>query len=129
MKYGVSRKGDLLTWKIIRAAIEVHRHLGPGLLESNYEECLCAELLAAGHKVARQILVPIFYKGIRLQSSYRLDLIVDETVVVEIKSVEKIAPIHRAQVLSYLKCTKLPKGLILNFNTCVLTDGIKRISL
>jgi GxxExxY protein len=129
MRNECSQTGDRLTWKIIRGAIEVHRHLGPGLLESTYEECLCVELRAAGMNVERQRLIPVFYKGNRLQSCYRLDLIVDATVVVEVKSVDKIAPIHSAQVLTYLKCAKLPRGLIFNFNTAVLSDGIKRISL
>jgi GxxExxY protein len=120
---------DLLTERIIGAAIEVHRQLGPGLLESIYEECLCLELADAGIAVVRQTLIPVVYKARRLAASYRADLIVANEVVVEIKSNEKLVEVHQAQLLTYLRVTGLHTGLLFNFNTAVLSKGIKRISL
>jgi GxxExxY protein len=118
-----------LTSRIIGAAIEVHRILGPGLLESTYEECLDHELRALGLKVRRQLTVPVMYKGKRLDAAYRLDLLVENLVVVEIKAVDKLVRLHQAQMLTYLRHTGLRVGLILNFNTPVLPNGIKRVSL
>ena len=116
-----------LTDKIIGAAIEVHRHLGPGLLESAYEECLCYELSRLGLRFKRQVHLPIHYKGIKLESAYRMDLLVEDTVVVEIKATEETPAIYSAQVLTYLKAAGLRVGLLMNFNVPVLKKGLKRI--
>jgi GxxExxY protein len=118
-----------LSEKIIGAAIEVHRSLGPGLLESTYEECLHSELEEQQLSVRRQMVVPLTYKGRQLSSIYRLDLLVERTVIIEVKAVEKLGAIHLAQMLTYLRHTGLQVGLILNFNTTILRDGIKRVVL
>lgn len=115
--------------RIIGAAIEVHRHLGPGLLESNYEECLCLEFADIGLKFREQVAIPVIYKGHTLKNCYRPDLIVENAVIVEVKCVEKLVPVHTAQVMTYLKHTGIHLGLLFNFNTAVLTDGMKRIVL
>ena len=115
--------------KIIQAAIEVHRHLGPGLLESAYEECLCYEVSKTGLSFKRQQNLPVEYKGIKLDCGYRLDLVVEEKVIVELKSVEKLLPIHQAQLLTYLRLSELKLGLLINFNSALLKDGIKRMVL
>lgn len=112
---------------IIGAAIEVHKTLGPGLLESAYEQCLCHELKLRGLPFERQKELPVIYKGIRLDCGYRLDIVVEETVILELKSCEKIEPIHKAQLLTYLKLSGISLGLILNFNTILMRDGIVRI--
>jgi GxxExxY protein len=116
-----------LTEAIIGAAIEVHRHLGPGLLESTYESCLAFELNQRGLTVERQKELPVVYKGVRIDCGYRIDLLVDGVVVLELKAVEKLLPIHEAQLLSYLKLSGLKIGLMLNFNVRQLTEGIRRI--
>lgn len=116
-----------VTGKIIGCAIEVHRHLGPGLLESTYEACLLHELVNAGLSVQKQVNMPLVYKSINLEHGYRLDLIVENTVVVEVKMVEAIADVHVAQTLTYLKLSGAKVGLIINFNVLKLTDGIKRL--
>lgn len=116
-----------LTEKIIGAAIEVHRHLGPGLLESAYETCLAYELEQLGLAVERQKPLPLVYKQIRLDQGYRLDLLVEGKVIVEVKVVEQIMPVHEAQVLSYLKLSGRRIGLLLNFNVKLLKDGIHRL--
>ncbi len=116
-----------LTGLILAAAIEVHRILGPGLLESIYIECLEHELRARGLAFVRQLTVPITYKGTRLRSSYRVDLIVDDRVVVEVKSVDVLAPVYKAQVLTYMRVTGKPAGLLINFNVPRLMDGVKRL--
>ena len=116
-----------ITSSIIKAAIEVHKHLGPGLLESAYQSCLAHELHLMGLSFEKEKGLPIEYKGIKLYCGYRLDLIVEKTVIVEIKAVDKLLPIHEAQVMTYLKLTGLRLGLLLNFNTPVIKDGIKRI--
>lgn len=113
---------------VLRCAIEVHRCLGPGLLESAYESALCIELTDAGLSFARQVGVPLFYKG-HLVSEYRPDLVVANRVVVEIKSVTRIEPVHVAQILTYLRVTSTQVGLLLNFNTAVLKQGIRRVVL
>ncbi|HEX8843319.1 MAG TPA: GxxExxY protein [Pyrinomonadaceae bacterium] len=118
-----------MTERIIGAAIEVHRALGPGLLESAYEECLCYELSLDKLNVRRQVPLPVVYKGIKLDCGYRIDLIVEEKVIVELKTVEKLLPIHQAQLLTYLKLGEFKTGLLLNFSSAVLKDGIKRIVL
>jgi GxxExxY protein len=112
---------------VIGAAIEVHRHLGPGLLESLYEMALCRELWLRGLRVQRQVPVRVSYKGVELESQVRLDLLVNSAVVAEVKSVERLAPIHRAQLLTYLKLTGHPVGLLFNFNVELLKHGMKRI--
>ena len=118
-----------ITGQVIGAAIEVHKRLGPGLLESIYEECLCIELGKRNISFERQKEVNIEYRGIRLDSKYRLDLVVSKLVVVELKTVNELAPIHDAQILSYLKLTGLKIGLLINFNVPVLKEGIKRLAL
>jgi GxxExxY protein len=115
-----------LTEKSIGAAIEVHRHLGPGLLESAYETCLAYELGQLGLAVERQKALPLVYKEIRLDQGYRLDLLVEQKVIVELKVVERITPVHEAQVLSYLRFSGCRIGLLLNFDVKLLKDGIRR---
>jgi len=115
-----------ITEQAIGAAIEVHKSLGPGLLESAYEECLCPELTLRGIQFQRQRPLPIEYKGMRLDCGYRIDLQVEGEVVLEIKAVETIEPIHEAQLLTYLKLRGWKVGLLLNFNVPVLKDGICR---
>jgi GxxExxY protein len=115
--------------RVIGLAIDVHQHLGPGLLESTYEECLCLELSHAGIEHQRQVDVPIVYKGIRLDCGYRLDLLVDQTLVVEVKAVERLLPVHTAQILTYLRLTGHKVGLLMNFNAVLLKDGLRRVVL
>ena len=115
-----------ITEAILGAAIEVHRALGPGLLESTYEECLCHELALRGLTFKRQIDLPVDYKGIRLDCGYRLDVVVEDAVIVELKSVEKLVPVHEAQLLTYLRLSGKKVGLLINFNVAVLKDGIVR---
>jgi GxxExxY protein len=118
---------DPLTERIIGLAIEVHRVLGPGLLESNYEECLCWELREARLAFMRQFRVPIVYKGVDLGNPYRVDIVVENRLIVEVKAIDRFAPVHEAQVLTYLKHTGLPVGLLFNFNTPVLREGMRRL--
>jgi GxxExxY protein len=120
---------DPLTEKIIGSAIEVHKILGPGLLESAYEECLCHELSTAGIAYWRQVAMPVHYKSVRLDCGYRADLVVQDSVLVELKAVEKLLPIHKAQLLSYLKLCGLRTGLLLDFNVPLLRDGLVRMVL
>jgi GxxExxY protein len=115
-----------LTELLIGCAIEVHRTLGPGLLESAYEVCLCRELSLRGIHFERQVAIPVEYKGVKLDCGYRADLIVTDMILVEIKAVDQLAPIHDAQLLSYLKLTGLKVGLLINFNECMLRYGIRR---
>ena len=115
-----------LTHEVIGAAIEVHRKLGPGLLESAYKECLCRELILRGVPFERERALPLEYKGIRLECGYRVDLLVGGIVVVEIKAVEVLAPIHDAQLLTYLRIGGWRVGLLINFNVVVLKNGIHR---
>jgi GxxExxY protein len=124
----MSNRAELneLTGKIIGAAIEVHRHLGPGLLESAYETCLAYELEKLGLSFERQHALPLVYKEIRLDQWYRVDLLVVRRVIVELKVVDQIAPVHEAQVLSYLRFSGCEIGLLLNFNVKLLKDGIRR---
>ena len=116
-----------VTEKIIGAAIEVHRHLGPGLLESAYDECLCYEMSRAGLRFERQVHLPIDYKGLHLDCAYRMDLVVEDCVIVEIKAVDEIHPIYQAQLLTYLKASGKRVGLLINFNVVILKNGIKRL--
>ena len=118
---------DNLTEKIIGAAIEVHRALGPGLLESAYEECLAHELSLVNISFERQVPLPVSYKSIQLDCGYRLDLVVERAVVLELKAVDTLHPIHEAQLLTYLKLGGWPIGLLINFNVPVLRKGIKRM--
>jgi GxxExxY protein len=118
-----------ITQAVIGAGIEVHRALGPGLLESVYEECLCRELDLQQVQFERQYHLPVDYKGIRLDCGYRLDLLVAGTVVLEIKAVERLLPIHQAQLLTYLKLGGWKVGLLMNFNVSVLKQWIKRVVL
>ena len=118
---------NLLTERIIGAAIEVHRHLGAGLLESIYEECLCYELSQSGLRFQRQLHLPIRYKGMQLDSAYTVDLVIEDSVVAEIKATEGTAPVHCAQLLTYLRASSKEVGLLINFNVPVLKDGLKRI--
>jgi len=117
---------NLITDQIIGSAIEVHRILGPGLLESAYEECLCRELALRKIKFERQLTLPVEYKGVKLDCGYRLDLLVSDVVVVEIKAMDCILPIHEAQLLTYLKLGGWHVGLLINFSVDVLKNGIKR---
>ena len=115
-----------LTAAIRAAAIEVHRHLGPGLLESAYEECLCYELRRRGLAFDRQKPLPIEYKNVRLDCDFRIDVLVEDKVLLELKSVESLLPVHEAQLLTYLRLSKTKVGLLLNFNVPLTTDGIVR---
>ena len=116
-----------LTSQIIAASIEVHKRLGPGLLESGYEACLVYELHKRGLKAIRQVEMPIIYDEVKIDVGYRIDIMVEDTVVLELKSVEKIIPLHEAQLLSYLKLSGKKVGLLINFNVTRLKDGITRM--
>jgi len=116
-----------LTGKIIGAAIEVHKALGPGLLESAYEECLCYEFQQKKMSFERQKPLPIIYKEVELDCGYKLDVVVENIIILELKACEKIEPIHEAQLLTYLKLSGMKVGLLINFNVPVLKDGIKRL--
>lgn len=120
-------RADELSKAVIGAAIDVHRELGPGLLESAYEACLCHELSLRRVTFERQVALPVLYKGIRLDCGYRLDIVVENLVILELKAIEQIMPIHEAQLLTYLRLRKLWLGLLLNFNVSKMTAGIKRI--
>jgi GxxExxY protein len=115
-----------LTEKIIGSAIEVHRAIGPGLFESVYEECLCQEMTLRGLKFRRQVFVPVIYKGVEIDCKYRLDLLVEELVVLELKTVDRVLPIHEAQLLTYMRLLSKPVGLIINFKVPALRHGIVR---
>jgi len=119
-------KLNSITEKIIGCCIEVHKYLGPGLLESTYEECLLYELHQSGFFVERQKEIPVMYKTVRLDCGYRIDLLVEKEIVLELKAVDKILPIHEAQILTYLKLSKKSVGLLINFNSLILTKGLKR---
>ncbi|MGD0468673.1 MAG: GxxExxY protein [Terriglobales bacterium] len=118
---------DKISHRIIGAAIEVHRHLGPGLLESAYQSCLAFELKQLGLEVEEQKPLPVVYKQVKLDCGYRLDLVVEDEIIVEIKAIEKLLPIHDAQLLSYLRLAKKRAGLLMNFHVPVLKNGLKRI--
>jgi GxxExxY protein len=122
-------ENDRLTEKVIGLAIEVHRQLGPGLLESAYEECLCLEFKETGLAFRRQVPLPIIYKSIRLDCGYRLDLLIEDQLILELKAVEGLLPIHEAQVLTYMRLSGIRTGLLLNFNSTVLKNGIRRLML
>ncbi|MBV8683007.1 MAG: GxxExxY protein [Caulobacteraceae bacterium] len=116
-----------LTGEIVDAGLKVHRALGPGLLESAYEHCLAFELSSRGLDVERQVAMPIVYRGVRMDAVYRLDLVVRKEVIVEVKAVEAISPLHEAQLLTYLRLSDLPIGYLLNFNVKLFKDGVRRL--
>lgn len=120
---------DELSNQVIGCALEVHRNLGPGLLESTYEQCLAYELKASGIPFKLQHPLPVEYKSIKLDCGYRIDILIDERIIVELKSVDKILPIHQAQLLTYMKLASISIGLLINFNVKYLRDGIKRMVL
>jgi len=120
-------ENDSVTEKVIGCAIEVHRNLGPGLLESTYCECLSWELGDAGLSYARQVEIPVIYKGRRLSAMYRADFVVADHVVVEIKAIDRLAPVHEAQLLTYMKHAGIRVGLLFNFHSAVLKDGLRRL--
>lgn len=115
-----------ITEKIIGCAIEVHKQLGPGLLESAYEECLAYELNNLGLKIERQKAVPVVYKNIKLDCGYRLDILVEDLVIIELKTVDILNPVHEAQILTYMKFARKNIGLLINFNVTLLKNGLKR---
>lgn len=123
------RKTEQTGRSILNAALAIHRALGPGLLESVYEVCLAHELQKCGHGVMAQVPMPVVYEDVRLDAGYRIDLIVDGDVIVEVKSVEALAPVHEAQVLTYLKLSGRRLGYLINFNVALLKQGIKRLIL
>jgi GxxExxY protein len=129
LEHGVTEKQrfDALTEAIIGAAIEVHKALGPGLLESAYVPCLMHELSLRGLSCRTEVTVPVVFKGVKLDCGYRLDLLVEEEIVVELKAVENLQPVHQAQVITYLKLTGKAVGLLINFNVPLLKDGIRRL--
>lgn len=118
---------DRLTQQIIGAAIDVHRHTGPGLMESAYEECLCYELSQLGLGFKRQVPLPLSYKGSKLDCGYKMDIVVEDAVILELKTVDDLLPVHTAQLLTYLKLSGKKVGLLMNFNEPVLKKGIKRL--
>jgi GxxExxY protein len=122
-------KFDALSNHLIGCAIEVHRHLGPGLLQSVYEQCLATELTGMGIPYQSQLELPVKYKGKIIDCGYRIDILVDNSIIVELKSTEKLVPIHDAQILTYMKMSNIKTGLLINFNVPVLKDGIKRFVL
>jgi GxxExxY protein len=123
----VEGRFDGITGAVIGAAIDVHRALGPGLLESGYQRCLAYELSLRGVAFVRERPIPILYKGEQVPCGYRADLIVADCVIVEVKAVDKLAPIHHAQMMTYLRLTGLSTGLLINFNVATLTTGIRRV--
>jgi len=122
-------KFDELSNRVIGCAIEVHRNLGPGLLESAYEKCLAYELGYNGIRYALQVPVPVDYKGVHMECGYRIDMLVDERLIIELKSVDKLSSIHQAQLLTYMKLTQIETGLLMNFNVRMLKNGIQRFVL
>ena len=125
-EYLVAEPGPVLTGRIIGLAIKVHRRLGPGLLESAYEKCLSRELQHAGLTHARQVDLPLVYEDVQIESSYRADIVVEDKVLLELKSVEQLLPVHLAQTLTYLRLSGCGVGLLMNFGSVRLTDGIRR---
>jgi len=128
--FEVQRKAlNDLTGKVIGLCIEIHRELGPGLLESAYEECLAYELSCAGLRFERQKPLPVVYKQVLLDCGYRLDIVVEETLILELKAVMELTPLHEAQLLTYLKLARQPLGLLINFNVPALKQGLKRVAI
>ena len=122
-------KHEELSKEIIGAAIEVHKLLGPGLLESAYEDCMVYELKIKGLNLERQKAVPVVYKSIKLDCGYRLDILVENKIIIEIKSIDAMAPVHEAQILTYMKFSGVNVGLLINFNVTILKNGLKRYVL
>ena len=122
-----AQRGNEITQEIIGACIEIHREIGPGLLESAYEECLCYELSQRGLNFERQKPLPVRYKAVQLDCGYRIDLVIEDAVIVELKTVESLLPVHEAQLLTYLKLTGIELGLLINFNVRMLKDGVRRM--
>ena len=122
-------KFDDLSNKVIGCALSVHRELGPGLLESTYEQCLCYELSKAGIQFERQKEFPVRYQGVEIDCGYRIDLLIEGTLIIELKSVDKLERIHEAQLLTYMKLSNVEIGLLINFNSVLLRDGIRRMVL
>ena len=120
---------ESLSKDVLGAAIEVHKHLGPGLLESAYEECLSFELVQRGYKIEQQKPIPVVYKEIKLDCGYRIDILVEDKLVLELKSVDCFNPVHEAQILTYMKFAQKKIGLLINFNVTLLKNGIKRYVL
>lgn len=120
---------DKLSNRVLGCAIEVHRELGPGLLESTYERCLAFELKLNGIEFKSQHPLPVIYKGLQLECGYRVDLLIENKLIIELKSVEKLNNVHQAQLLTYMKLADVPTGLLINYNTVKLKDGIKRFVL
>jgi len=124
----LSHGGDL-SERVIGLAIEVHRHLGPGLLESSYEQCLCFELKSSGIDHHRQVPLPVVYKDVRLDCGYRMDIVVEHALIVEIKAIERVTPVHEAQMLTYLRLSGPHVGLLMNFNSVTLRQRLRRFVL
>ncbi|HEX8463605.1 MAG TPA: GxxExxY protein [Abditibacterium sp.] len=118
---------NILSGEVIDAAMDVHREIGPGLLESAYEECLCYELTERGIKFRRQVELPVRYKSVNLNCGYRLDIVIEDLIILELKAVASLEPIHTAQILTYLRLSGLSLGFLLNFNVPLLKDGVKRL--
>lgn len=118
---------NLLTGRILNAALEVHKNLGPGLLESVYEVCLCKELHHSGLVFSRQVYLPVYYKGIDLDVDFKIDILVENEIIIELKAVEILLPVHHAQLLTYLKLSNKRVGLLINFNVPILKEGFKRM--
>jgi GxxExxY protein len=123
----ISEEIEQLATAVVHAAFSVHRALGPGLLESTYHECLAIELSVAGYRLRREQLLPLTYRGHVIQNAYRLDLLVNDQLLVELKAIESVQPIHRVQLTTHLRLLKLPLGLLINFNTPLIKDGITRV--
>jgi GxxExxY protein len=124
-----SRRAELAATAAVDAGLKVHRALGPGLLESAYEHCLAFELTRRGLYLERQVCLPIVYENITLEANYRLDIVVDHVLIIEIKAVELLLPLHHAQILTYLKLSGMHLGLLMNFNVALFRQGLKRVAL
>src|SRR3982751_6666936 len=118
---------NAISGKIIDCSIRVHTSLGPGMLEGAYEICLVHELVGAGYNVQSQLILPINYRGTKLDAGYRIDLLIDSSVIVELKAIDRLLPVHEAQLLSYLRMSELKLGLLINFNVKRLVDGVRRV--
>lgn len=130
-EHGSTASGRLneLGGAIVGAALTVHRALGPGLLESVYEHCLAQQLRAEGFQVGQQVPVPVVYDGVKLDAGFRIDILVEHTVIIEVKAIDALAPVHTAQVLTYLRFAERKLGYLINFNTVLLKDGVRRLIL
>ncbi len=125
----MKRKFSDLSHRVIGSAIEVHRHLGPGLLESTYQQCLARELHLAGISFKSEYPLPVEYKGIHLDCGYRIDLLIEDTIILELKSVAQLKPIHEAQLLTYMRLAEIKQGFLINFNVKILKNGLKSFVL